>query len=74
VGIAVDRQNNIFVVDSDTSRVQEFSPTGRLLAAWGREGAKPGEFRNPQGIAVDAEGHVYVADTGNNRIQEFATG
>jgi serine/threonine protein kinase/DNA-binding beta-propeller fold protein YncE len=72
VGVAVDRQGNIFVVDAYTCRVQELSPTGKLLAAWGRPGTKPGEFRNPQGIAVDTQGNVYVADTGNNRVQKFA--
>jgi tripartite motif-containing protein 71 len=74
VGVAVDRQGNIFVVDSYTCRVQELSPSGKLLAAWGRPGTKPGEFRNPQGIAVDTQGNVYVADSGNDRVQEFAAG
>jgi serine/threonine-protein kinase len=72
IGVAVDRQGNIFVVDSYTCRIQELSPAGKLLAAWGRPGSRPGEFRNPQGIAVDPQGNVYVADSGNNRIQEFA--
>lgn len=43
----------------------------RILFAFGGEGDKPGQLRNPQGIALDPEGNIYVADTGNNRIQKF---
>jgi uncharacterized protein (TIGR03663 family) len=42
------------------------------VASWGREGGKPGEFREPRDIAVSKDGFVYVADTKNHRIEKFS--
>ncbi|MGH7805275.1 MAG: NHL repeat-containing protein, partial [Candidatus Binatia bacterium] len=39
------------------------------VAAYGREGDLPGEFRDPCGIAVAKDGRIFVADTWNHRIQ-----
>jgi DNA-binding beta-propeller fold protein YncE len=70
-GVAVDDQDRVYVADYANHRVQQFDPAGRLLAVWGREGDRPGEFRLPAGIAVDREGRVYVADAGTGRVQVF---
>ncbi len=43
------------------------------VARFGRAGAGPGEFTDPQGLATDLLGHLYVADTGNDRLQKFRT-
>jgi sugar lactone lactonase YvrE len=74
-GVAVDGQGRVYVADFGNHRVQVFSPEGRLVTVWGREGGGPGEFRLPQGIAVDSRGQIYVSDRDNHRIQKFdATG
>jgi DNA-binding beta-propeller fold protein YncE len=52
-------------------RILKFSPDGKFLMAWGKEGVGPGEFNVPHGIAIDSAGRVFVADRGNNRIQIF---
>ncbi|MDO8673004.1 MAG: TIGR03663 family protein [Dehalococcoidia bacterium] len=74
-GVAVDRQGNIFVMDSLNRRIQKFDANGKFLAQVGSEGSGDGEFMpntgGAWGIAVDAEGFVYVADTWNHRIQKF---
>lgn len=49
------------------SSIGEMAP----LLVIGREGAGPGEFRNPRGVAVDKQGSIYVADTGNKRVQKL---
>jgi tripartite motif-containing protein 71 len=67
----VDSAGHVFVSDSGNDRVQEFTTAGRLLAAWGVEGARLGEFSGPRGLGVDCRGDVLVADTENNRVQVF---
>ena len=37
-GIAVDTIGNVYVVDTDNSRIQKFSSEGDFLVAWGTNG------------------------------------
>ncbi len=71
--IAVDKEGNIYVVDTQNHRVQSFSSKGRFVRAWGQKGSGEGEFSGLCGIEVDEEGYVYVADTWNHRIQKFTS-
>ncbi len=66
-GVAVDPDGGIWVADTGHDRVVEFSPAGRLVAAFGRN------LDGPAGIATDAAGHVWVADTGHDRVVEFSS-
>ncbi|HTM58436.1 MAG TPA: 6-bladed beta-propeller [Candidatus Udaeobacter sp.] len=69
-----DAVGNVYVVDTNNSRVQEFNRLGNLIAQWGSFGSAPGQFNQPAGIAVDPSGNVFVSDAGNNRIQKFTAG
>ncbi len=69
-GIAIDSENNIYVVDSGNSQVKKFDSTGKFLLLWGSVGTEYGQFKNPAGIFAD-QNYIYVADTGNARIQKF---
>ncbi|MBT2559430.1 IPT/TIG domain-containing protein [Hymenobacter sp. ISL-91] len=69
--IALDGQNNIFVVNQAQSFVRKYSPNGDSLTQIGGAGAATGQFQQPGGVAVDAAGNLYVADTGNNRLQKI---
>ena len=71
-GIALDKDGNIYVGDTDNHSVQKFDKTGKFLSRWGgNPGTAEGEFYYPRGVTVGAGGEVYVADSGNNRIQKF---
>ena len=71
-GIAVDKDGNIYVGDTDNHSIQKFDKTGKFIARWGEEpDSSEGSFYYPRGIATSPEGDVYVADSGNNRIQKF---
>ena len=59
------------MADSLNNRVQRFTPDGKYLDAWGREGSGDGEFNLPWGLTTDQEGNSYVADWRNDRIQKF---
>jgi len=69
-GIAIDSENNIYVVDSGNSQVKKFDSTGKFLLLWGSVGTGYGQFKNPAGIFAD-QNYIYVTDTGNARIQKF---
>ncbi len=69
-GIAVDSEDNIYVVDSGNSQIKKFDSTGKFLLLWGSSGTGYGQFKNPTGIFADQK-YIYVADTGNARIQKF---
>ena len=72
-GIAIDRQGNVYVADSDNHRIQKFSSSGTFITKWGSEGSGDGEFNHPRGIAIDGQGNVFVADSVNHRIQKFSS-
>jgi sugar lactone lactonase YvrE len=67
--IAIDKDGNIFILDSGNHRIQKFSPDGRYLATLGRKGQGPGEFVYPESIAIDESGNILVSDPNNQRIQ-----
>jgi DNA-binding beta-propeller fold protein YncE len=73
-GVAVDQSSNdIYVVDSLSGRISKLSPSGTLLASWGKLGTARGSFLAPRAIAVDRSGTVYVDDDGNRRIQKLSS-
>jgi serine/threonine-protein kinase len=71
-GAGVDGRGNLWVADSANSRVQEFSPSGKVIAVLGTVGSDKGQFQGPTDVAVAPDGTVYVADPSNGRIQKFS--
>ena len=70
-GVAVDSDNNLYVMDSIFGNFQIFNPKGQLLLYVGQEGYLPGEMMLPSGIFIDKDDRIYVADTFNHRLQIF---
>ena len=61
-GLAISRDQRLYVADSGNDRIQVFDlASTKLLALW------PG-FRNPSDVAVDGKGNVWIADRGNARL------
>ena len=76
VGVAADAEGNIYVMDTNHSRVQKFDSQGNFLSMWGSEGSGDGQFGaildpHEGRLAVDPQGNVYVIDLKNFRIQKF---
>lgn len=69
--IAIDREGNLWVMDTGNERVVEFDPNGEPLDVYGGGGAEVGQFLEPVGITTDQAGNFYIADTWNRRIQVF---
>jgi DNA-binding beta-propeller fold protein YncE len=70
--IAVDKEGNIYVVDSANERIQKFNATGNFILSWGQKGEGPGDFKEPCGIDIGPDGNIYVADTWNGRVEIFS--
>jgi hypothetical protein len=63
-----------YVADTGNKRVQEFSPSGSLLAVVSVPRARAGHVVSLDGIAVDAHSRTFVADGGANRIYRILPG
>src|SRR5437588_608595 len=70
-GVAVDSNQNLYVVDTGNQRIQVFDSAGNFKFRFGNSGAGNSQFNFPRGVAVDSSQNIYVADAGNHRIQVF---
>jgi phage tail-like protein len=62
-GLAVSRDQKLYVADSGNDRIQVFDlPSLKLTAMWGG-------FKSPSDVAVDGKGNVWIADRGNARLR-----
>ena len=74
-GLCIDRQGRVVVNEPHYSRVNHFSPDGRLLARWGIHGTNAGELAFPRAVAVNSKGEVFLSEYGLvERVQRFAPG
>lgn len=78
VGVAVDKEGNVYVADTYNDRVRLITKEGvvRTLAGAGSAAYADGAgasalFDTPCGVAVNDAGDVYVADTGNDRLRKI---
>jgi DNA-binding beta-propeller fold protein YncE len=75
-GLAVDREDNVWLTDISLHQVLKFRHDGKLLMAVGvREepGLDGSHFNKPTDVAVAPSGDFYVSDGyGNSRVAKFA--
>lgn len=70
-GIAIDGDGLVYLTYMVQHQVAVYRETGELVREFGREGAGPGEFRQPGGIVVTPEGELLIADQCNHRVQRL---
>jgi sugar lactone lactonase YvrE len=70
-----DRAGNILVVEPHYSRVNVFSPQGKLLCQWGSHGTNAGQLSLPRAAGVNSRGDVFVSEYQEaERVQVFSFG
>lgn len=73
----IDVNNNVYVTDSDYSRIVKFFPgsgIGVILAGVAGVGSAANQLNTPFGIFIDGSQNLYIADQKNNRIQMWQAG
>ncbi|MBX3437770.1 MAG: hypothetical protein KF861_09785 [Planctomycetaceae bacterium] len=76
-GLRIDRDDNVWVTDTDRHLVFKFDPHGDLLMTLG-EPNQPGlgqqQFNKPTDVNFGPEGELYVTDGyGNSRVVKFTS-
>lgn len=72
-GMCRDRTGDIVLVEPHYSRVNYFSPEGKLVAQFGVHGTNAGQFGMPRAAVVNARGEIYVCEYGlSERVQRFS--
>jgi ABC-type spermidine/putrescine transport system permease subunit II/streptogramin lyase len=73
-GMCRDHNGNIVVIEPHYSRVNVFSPEGRLVAQWGARGTNAGQLGMPRGAVADSRGDIYVCEySDSERVQKFSS-
>lgn len=70
-GIAVDKDNNIYIVDAARIKMKKINPEGKVQTAWGAAGKQFKIIKDPTSIAVDNQGNVYVTDAKTHSFVKF---
>jgi hypothetical protein len=66
--VAFDKNDNLFIFDSESSRILMFDAKGAFLREIGKKGGGPGEFANPSGFVLLSNGTIAVSDNGNYQL------
>lgn len=67
----VDKEGNLFVVDSKDRKVKAFDRNGKFLRLIGKPGEGPGELGLPTGVQFTPDGQLMVEDATNRRLSFF---
>jgi DNA-binding beta-propeller fold protein YncE len=70
-GIAIDKDNNIYIVDIGKIKMKKINPEGKVQTAWGAAGKQFKIIKSPTSIAVDNQGNVYVTDAKTHSFVKF---
>jgi sugar lactone lactonase YvrE len=72
--MAAASDGTLYVVDKIDSTIRKFSPSGDLLAIWGKgEGGSELQLRQPSALAFGPEGNLYLVDQDGRRAQAITS-
>ena len=64
--VAVDKEDNVYVLQRGKEPLLMFDKEGKFIRAWGA-----GLFKVPHGLRVDKEGRIWTTDNGNHVLRKF---
>jgi len=67
--IAIDKENNVYIVEYFNHRIQVFDRQGKYIRTIGRPGQGPADFFKPSSMGICKNGNIVVSDSSNKRIQ-----
>lgn len=71
-GLFMDAENHIYISSPGAGMVRMYNHDGQFLRAFGRPGARMGEFNVPAGMWADSTGRVYIVDARRVQVFQFA--
>jgi len=70
-GVAVDSDENLYVIESYYDHLLIYDNYGNLLLSIGGSGKAAGRFFQPAGIAIDGNNRIFIADMFNGRVAVY---
>lgn len=80
LGVAVDKNNNIFIVDNNNNRIRKIAFDSGMITTVAGNGssgdtgdgglATLATMNEPQNVEVNKDGDLYISDIGNHRIRK----
>ena len=61
----------VYVSSWRIHKIFVFTIQGKLVASFGHQGRKEGQFVLPSGLVIDTNGYLFVCDSSNDRLQLF---
>ncbi|MBN1969449.1 MAG: hypothetical protein JXR48_10925 [Candidatus Delongbacteria bacterium] len=71
MGICVDEENNITILDGGKLSVYKISSDRRILNQFGKMGNGPGEFSSANVLVIGNNKHTYIPVYSENKVVEF---
>jgi len=69
--IAVDKEGNIYILDSDEALIKVFDTGGNYVKGIGKKGQGPGEMSRPSSIQITPADEIAVNDSAARKIHFF---
>jgi len=70
-GVAIDKDENIYVLETKEGRVLKFNKHGKYLFSFGRKGKGPKELLFATSMILGKNNNLYILCSGTRRIAEF---
>jgi len=71
-GVAVDEEDNIYVLETEEGKVSKFDKEGKYLYSFGQKGQGPKELFFATTMRMGNDNNLYVLCSGTHRITEFS--